>query len=288
MKRGTFGKIVAELRKSQFDPSSGKIWSQKAFATEISENERLVASIEQGKKAYIDQEILFKMAEAFNLTSLERQEFFNCAVEISAGKTVVGSQPSEEILRGLIKTMEQLRVPALVYDEFFDVVAYNSIILALYSLEKKTSMPDFRQNVIGALFSNNTELRQIFSTSWHQVALNHVHRFRASTLGKRHSEYFKKLFEDLCQLPDFKQIWMTSQYAETDQFQDAQIAQHYHPRFGEISYLAAKSTTLTSDGKLYLLTLSPANSNTAKVFEKLACVRATSTNYLAIWPKISE
>lgn len=288
MKRGTFGKIVAELRKSQFDPTSGKTWSQQTLAQEINENERLVASIEQGKKAHIDQELLLKMAQAFNLTSLERQEFFNCAAEIPAGQSVVSHQPAEEILQGLIATLRLLRVPALVHDEFFDVAAYNTIMLDFYTLQRPRSLPNFRKNVIGSFFSQDTDMRQVLDTCWHQIAVNHIHRFRASTLGKRHTPHFKKLFEDLCQFPDFKQQWMMSQYAETDQFQDAQIALHYHPRFGEVSYMASKSTTLTAEGKLHLLILSPTSANTATAFEELASARPMNTSCLSAWPKMAE
>ena len=76
MEHTVFGKVVAALRKEQISFHSGQTWSQQDLAIESGLTPRIVGRIERGEQARLDGDVLGSLATAFNLTSLERREFF--------------------------------------------------------------------------------------------------------------------------------------------------------------------------------------------------------------------
>lgn len=102
MKRKEFGQIVAELRKGQFDLSSGKVWSQQTLADKIGVSDRLIAALEQGVKSHLDPELLGKLAKVFHLTTLERREFFALAAGVANDDLMLQAAPPTAILATLL------------------------------------------------------------------------------------------------------------------------------------------------------------------------------------------
>lgn len=88
MEHATFGKVVAALRKEQISFHNGQNWSQQDLANEAGLTSRVVGRIERGEQARLDGEVLGSLAKAFNLTSLERREFFAMASEVANGEIV--------------------------------------------------------------------------------------------------------------------------------------------------------------------------------------------------------
>jgi transcriptional regulator with XRE-family HTH domain len=68
MNRRDFGELVATLRQDLG-------WTQFQLAEYAELDEAVVSQIERGVKKYFEPELLFRLANALQLTSLERHEF---------------------------------------------------------------------------------------------------------------------------------------------------------------------------------------------------------------------
>ena len=97
MEHKTFGKIVAALRKEQINFTNGNRWNQTDLAEETGLTPSLVSRIERGQQARLDGEILTQLARAFNLTSLERRDFFAMASEVTNKEVVRADLCNEEV-----------------------------------------------------------------------------------------------------------------------------------------------------------------------------------------------
>ena len=97
MEHQAFGKIVAALRKEQINFTNGNRWNQTDLAEETGLTPSLVGRIERGQQARLDGEILTQLARAFNLTSLERREFFAMASEVTDKEIVRTDLCNEEV-----------------------------------------------------------------------------------------------------------------------------------------------------------------------------------------------
>ena len=69
MDRKSFGKLLAVLRQEMN-------WTQAEFAELVDEDVALISNLERGTKKHIDSQLLFKLANALKLTTIERREFF--------------------------------------------------------------------------------------------------------------------------------------------------------------------------------------------------------------------
>ena len=108
MEHKAFGQIVTALRKEQIDFASGHSWSQHRLADETGLTLRIVGKIERGEQARLDREILEGLAQAFQLTSFERREFFAMASEVADASLVRAALGSEEVFRQVWALLDSL------------------------------------------------------------------------------------------------------------------------------------------------------------------------------------
>ena len=111
MEHETFGKIVAALRKEQINFANGYSWSQQKLADETGLTKRIVSKIERGRQARLDGEILRTLAEALELTSLERYEFFAMASEVADRDVMREDVCNEEVLSQVWTLLDALYAP---------------------------------------------------------------------------------------------------------------------------------------------------------------------------------
>ena len=129
MKRKEFGRLLSTLRQDMG-------WTQFQLAEYAQVDEAVVSQMERGVKKYFEPELLFQLANALQLTTLERREFF-LAVSGLEQKQMV-RQPSaamatdvfnvRKILDKMIELTGQVRLPAFLCDVYGDVIAANKII----------------------------------------------------------------------------------------------------------------------------------------------------------------
>src|SRR5581483_93373 len=84
--------------------------------------EPVISKLERGVKKHFEPDLLFRLANVLQLTTLERREFFLAASGFDAQK----------ILKKMLDLMGQVRLPAFVIDVYGDVIAANNCILAFF------------------------------------------------------------------------------------------------------------------------------------------------------------
>jgi len=137
MNRTDFGKLIAALRKEQFDPVAGKPWTQQMLAQRTGLLPRTIGEIERGQKAIMDADTLLRLAQAFRLTTLERREFFAAATSVAAADVARDTCDAERIFQELWETMQQLYLPAVLHDAYFDLLAVNTLYRGFHNLPAK-------------------------------------------------------------------------------------------------------------------------------------------------------
>ncbi|MEZ4869814.1 MAG: helix-turn-helix transcriptional regulator [Caldilineaceae bacterium] len=260
---------MATLRKSQFDLATGKVWRQQTLADQIGVSPRQIEAIEQGAKSYLEPDILAKLANVFRLTTLERREFFALAAGVTAEALMLQPLAPAAILTPLLATLGVLQQPAYLHDGFFNIIALNSPMRAFFGIDQAylTQLKDQAgANYLYALFAPASPLRTVLQHYWQPTARRAVARFRAFSLRYRPTDYFSQLFHQLCALPDFTALWQQTQQETDDLYSHVQVDEYCHPRWGEVRYLLTRTTTVTTYGNLYLVTLAPANANTLAAF----------------------
>jgi len=272
--RETFGRLVAALRKEQFDYQKGRSWSQQELADRTGLTQRIVSKIEVGKQAKIDGVILGGLADAFCLTSLERSEFFAMASEIGDGQIVRSDLSDEEVFAQMWASLSNLHAPAMLVDSFGDVLGVNRSLTAFHNLRavelQARTNTDAGVNILSMLLAD-AGLRQVLGNGWRRVALGCMRQWRVTTLRHRHNHRFEGLFESLSVLPAFRTLWIARGDSEEVFFDSVHLrsSTYRHAAHGLVSYSVFTSIGLCSCGEFYLSVFVPQDSATATLFQEL-------------------
>ena len=292
MEHETFGKIVAALRKEQVDPISGHSWSQQNLADKTGFTQRIVSKIERGRQAKLDGEILRKLASAFNLTSLERREFFAMASEVNDDEIVRTDSCDEEVFAQVWELLNDLRAPAFLMDAYGDIIGVNRAMLAFHNVSiariqdmKGTSVS---VNNLALLLDNGTPLRQMMGHAWQSIALVNVQQWRVMTLRYRHTPRYSQLFASLSAYPEFRMFWAAGNDPERaiDDCSRFRSYSYNHGTHGHVAYTVFVNTSLSIHGELYFSVLVPRNAPTSSLFQILV---GDHNNAVSItpWPNSS-
>ncbi|MBX3014974.1 MAG: helix-turn-helix transcriptional regulator [Caldilineaceae bacterium] len=289
MNRKHFGQLIAALRNEQFDPIVGRSWTQKTLAERTGLTERIVGEIERGQRVNLDAETLLALAKAFRLNTLERREFFAAVVEIEDKDVGVNKYAASEILQELLETLLSIRLPALIHDPFFDLVAMNSLYRKFHSLltdvlDKHESDTLPTKNYLSLFFGNGTSFKQVAPQQWRQYVLRNLLQFRYTTLRYRHTGYYQTLFKTLYSDFSFRELWSQCLYIVDDTYSQVKTNNYYHHRHGQVNYAMTLTSTLTPYGYLYLSVLVPKNENTAQVIADLVNGHTLTIEKLSPWP----
>ena len=276
MERATFGEVVAALRKEQIHFLKGQTWSQQDLAIESGLTMRIVGKIERGEQARLNDEMLRGLARAFNLTSLERREFFAMASEVSDRNIARRDLRSEDVLAEVWGLLEDLCTPAFLTDPLFDIVGVNRALLSFHGVSL-VELQAFKNtpvgaNVLGLVFSSGTSLRQMLRHEWESIAHANVQQWRMSTLRYRHTDRFHQLFAALSTFADFRLMWAAGNDVEHAIEDCSRIRRcvYSHGIHGPVAYTVFVNISMSAFGDLHLCTLVPMNKNTADIFLKLA------------------
>ena len=290
MEHKAFGQIVTALRKEQIDFASGHSWSQNRLADETGLTLRIVGKIERGEQARLDRAILEGLAQAFQLTSFERREFFAMASEVTDAGLVRAALGSEEVFAQVWALLDSLCAPAFLMDPFADVIGVNRALLDFHDLNlvqlKAARETAGGANNIAWLLAPDGGLRQMLGRGWRPIALANVQQWRAMTLRYRHTARFRQLFSALSAYPDFYGLWADSHEDGYDDFSRLRSYSYLHGAHGPVAYTVFTNTSISGYGELYLSTFVPQNGVTTALFEELAGKRGEALS-LAPWPNPS-
>ena len=276
MDHKTFGKIVATLRKEQVNFRSGHGWKQQDLADHAGLTSRIVGRIERGSQARLDAETLQALADSFDLTSLERREFFAMACEVMDNKIVRRDACGEDVFRDVWKLLEELCVPAFITDPFGNLIGANRCIMAFHGLDLETlqvvKVKYKSINNLALILDSNTPMRQVLGHSWHEIALANLQQWRATTLRYRHTSRFREIMSSLSTCPEFGVLWAehNSQERAIDDCSRLRRCVYTHGLHGPVGYTVFTSTSLTENGDLYLSSSVPQTMFTTNLFQELA------------------
>ena len=135
MNRKEFGQLLATLRQD-LD------WTQFELAEYAEVDEAIISQIERGVKKHFEPNLLFCLANALQLTTLERREFLLAASGLDQKQIV--RQPSagmstdvfnvRRVLDKMIELTGLVCLPAFLCDVYGDVIAANNIILSFFKV----------------------------------------------------------------------------------------------------------------------------------------------------------
>jgi transcriptional regulator with XRE-family HTH domain len=292
MNRTEFGELVSTLRQDLG-------WTQSELAEYSGLDDPVISQIERGVKKFFEPNLLFCLANAFQLTTLERREFFfaasgleeNQIVRQPAKGTTTDTFHPSKIIDHLIGIMAQLQVPAFLTDVYGDAIAVNTAIIRFFNvptgmIESASSIPA-GYNTMRITFNKELVGRTHVADNWDAYAMSAMLTYRASTLRYRAKPYFKylmKIFRNPVEYPLFDRFWKRVSSLEQDRITNSDLFAYRHEVFGEIKYLTAGITTTTSFGELFLATYQALDDHTSKIFSSLMEGGRGEIIRLAPWP----
>ena len=289
MDHATFGKVVAALRKEQISFHSGQNWSQQDLATESGLTPRIVGRIERGEQARLDGDVLGALATAFNLTSLERREFFAIASEVADQKIVRKDLCDDEVFNEVWNLLNGLYAPAFLTDPFLDIVGVNRSLLSFHGVSMQ-ALQGFRStpagvNILGILFASDSPMNRALGLGWRSIAHANVQQWRVATLRYRHTSRFRQLFTALLEFKEFRMMWAAGNDAEhaIEDCSRLRSCVYKHGVHGAVAYTVFVNISLSASGDLHLCTFVPQNRDTAMLFHEMAA-HDNSAVRVSQWP----
>jgi len=296
MDRKQFGKLVAALRKEQYD-ESGDRYTQASLAevillqdTQTPLNEIIIGKIERGERTILDEHTLLNLADALKLTVGERRVFFMLATGLDHPQIYPAEEEVREILAPVLKMLGDIRLPALLLDRYLDVVAVNGLLLQLYQM----SQIDLSQvvgkpggtNLLDFIFSKAFAgvRKQMPPQVWHRFAVGSVIYFRRMTLPYRMTDYFGKLFVHLRKNREFRWFWEQVFYEEKLYFVGGESFQMGSALAGRFRFLTTPMVTHTPYGALEILAHIPLDGETADAFHEMSTQTPAQALQLNSWP----
>ena len=293
MNRKDFGELVAALRQDLG-------WTQFQLAEFSGLDDAVISQLERGVKRHFDPDLLFRLANSFQLTTLERREFIFAASGLDENQIV--RQPSgamstdvfdaKKILERMIALTAQLRIPAFLCDVYSDIVAANFMMIAFYDvpafmLENAASIPA-GYNTTRLNFGRDLVGRTLVTDNWDAYALNSMRAFRENSLRYRAKPYFKyliKLFRNPTEYPFFDRYWKLVSSMEQDRDITIDRMEYCHNKFGMLNYAAATTAVVTSFGNLLLIQNHPLDERTEEVFLQLRSNAGFGVARFSSWPE---
>jgi transcriptional regulator with XRE-family HTH domain len=273
MQRNTFGQIVASLRKERRDPRTGRPWTQQQLATASRLSLRIIANLEQGKKATLDGAMLESLAAALQLTTLERREFFTLAIDLEDGSAAAPVYDVTAADAELLELFAGLYQPAFLYDDYFDILAANPAALTLHAIEpgwlQSLAGEGERPNFLHVIFAPDSPMRRSMQAGWRMLALRNLHQFRAMALRHRHTTRWHDLMVQLRMLPDFSAYWEETHFGQADIYSRLRQHHYVHPSIGELRYAVMANTVYGPVVYRHLTALLPLDAHTFAVFAAL-------------------
>ena len=292
MNRKEFGQLLATLRQD-LD------WTQFELAEYAEEDEAVISQIERGVKKHFEPELLFHLANALQLTTLERREFLLAASGLD--QKFIVRQPSaamstdvfnpRRVLDKMVELTGRIRLPAFLCDVFGDVIATNNIILSFLKVPSEyveaAGQTPGGYNTARFNFGKDLTARNHVTDNWDQYALNSMRSFRENSLRYRAQPYFKylmKIFRNQHEYPLFERYWKMVSSFEQDKEASTDHFSYRHNEFGQIKYSSASTISITSFGELFLIQYLPLDESTSRVFEQLAQQVGQAAVKFAPWP----
>lgn len=288
MQRAVFGRLVQELRKEHHD-EQGRLWTQEFLSQKTGLPKRTIERLEEGSLKHVDSKILISLADALELTSMERKEFFFAAMGMNSQQLASFKSDHLKIFDTLAQRLQAIHLPAFVNDVFGDVVLANMAIIRLLAIpdswRTQTENSLTKDNINRSLFLPESSFRPLLGDQWAHIAQLNMQFFRGISLRYRLHPHFQQLLQELLRYPAFKRYWEQAPLGENDLSPDSIPYAYQNPTFGPLAYLANISTSATRMGELYMTVYLPMDQATRQVFDGIAAEHGNQVVRGALWPK---
>lgn len=291
MDRKAFGRLLAALRDELG-------WTQAYLAELVDVAEAVISQLERGAKRQVDPALIFKLANALQLTTLERREFFLASSGLEPLQ--IARQPNHfleseafdhrKILAKASALVGQMRMPAFLVDVYGDLLAANRIVLDLMQFAPDLGVTDARQpgaySAFRLVFGEG--LRATISEGHEAYLVNIMRAFREVSLRYRAQPYFKflmKEFRNPNKYPWFARVWRKVSLLDDDKFAAIDPFVFQHAVHGKLMYNATSSVLLTPYGELFLVHYIALDERTTEVFEQIARRVGPGALRFAPWPE---
>ncbi len=292
-----FGALVRALRSQGPQYRDGARTTQARLGEAIHRDEAYIGRLERGEIAHLHTDLLLALADAFNLTTLERKEFFFAAVGVEddaivedENAAIAEDKSTSTALDDLIAHAEQIPLPAFIVDAYADMVAANHAVLRMFEVSEATVEQVVHlpagMNMMHFLFSPRIGFRALVGDDiWNAVGLNNVLFFRRASLRYRHTAYFKHLLDALTAIDTFNTCWGMSFFV--NDYLDAYYTpyEYQHDTLGDLRYYGVDVPETTRFGDLYLVNYVPIDERTNRVFARLIEEHGTAMRRFAPWPE---
>jgi len=293
MDRREFGALITALREDLG-------WAQAQLALAADELPPAISNIERGLRKHFEPGLLFRLANALQLTMLERRELFLAASGLDEGEGGRAEPDgagghhfdASETVEGLQDLVGRLQLPAHLTDIYSDIIVANAAFFALFQLhpEQAAELAGIPggTNAIHIIYGAGMPFRRLVAAKWEQMALDGMQAFRRANLRYRATPYFKYLmvhFRNPRVYPSFERHWRLSGSSEEDRYASVIPFEYRHVDYGWLKYLVSRSVMLTPYGELFLRQYLPADEPTAQVFFQLVQRDEQRAYRWSSWPE---
>lgn len=296
MNKKDFGALIRALREDHLDEYAHQ-WTRKTLSREMEKhqgvvlNEDTIGKIELGLRRNITPQELVSFANALQLTTIERQEFFHASIGTDAIlATGKDTQLLDEILKKHINSLQGTGVPFFICDQYNDIVAANQAVIQLLNFTPEKIQEAIQHpigfNIMRIVFDSSSGFQNLISNEiWDDLAFFEIQWFRGDTLQYRNAPYFKYLLNHLLQLREFRWRWREVYWEQDDWYGRYRKYNYIHPEGGAICYGAIHSRALTPIGPLITIMYIPHTLQTSTYFDMLMENGGGDIQLFPTWPK---
>lgn len=296
-----FGQLSRDLRREHISPYTDRPMSQKELAKRTGLKPKTIEKIEQGNKVKITADIINSYADAFRISTGERQELLLAGLVAESDGLVSQEHTPEEICTGCVQYIQRAYAPALLVDQYYDIIAANAAFLELYGIKDTKDWLDaspainFFDIMLGhihpsSLAAGSTEEE----ATQEKFIIKTIIEFRTNSLRYRPQEYYRKLRHRLKrQYKSFKEVWGFLQAVvwvseeelpefRNDQFSDYTIL---FRRQGQLlSFGTSTNKSRTQQGILETIVYTPNNTETHQLFANILKYAGQEAVIASQWP----
>lgn len=290
MNREQFGRLVAALRKEHYD-EYGAVWTQAKLAQMADLSEPLIGNVERGSKTNLEQDLLLKLAQALNLTTGERHEFFAAASGMSADLVSRNDEQPEQTRDALLEIMGQLQLPAMLFDVFSDTLAINRAAAVvgnageMFADQVAVPKPLLFNSVYLYFAPEYDSSRRLLRPEQERFAYRMLMNFRVASLRYRAHPYFRYLLSQLMHSATFRIYWQQVHLVADDHLMDTLPMMMQHPQLGGLEFAVSTMSAMTKCGALRLQCFTPLSAATAVKFQALMRDGGGQMISMAAWPR---
>lgn len=252
-----FSRFLAQTRLDR-----GMSQGQLAQATRLSRT--YIFHLETGQRAHPTPYVVQNIARALELSTEERDHFYQAYTELTGQHVDVDHYESELLDFGelAMQLVQRTSVPAHSLDRLWYLHSWNTAVIDLFELQERVNDPE-PIHLLALIFDPNFR-RRLYG--WEKLAHRLVRDFLYNTRTVTHLPEYKELWKELRTLPEFRRI-ATVVYPKTKPAPSF-VFQVQHSRLGRLT-LRTATTAFAGISSYTLVSYVPGDQQTLRAYQAL-------------------